>query len=54
MASFTDRLMGEVLENPEEQNRDVNLLLKGFLTSLIQMKEKERIQTALQPLEESK
>lgn len=35
MATFTDRLMGEVIENPEGQERDVELLLLNLLRSLI-------------------
>jgi hypothetical protein len=36
MATFTDRLMGEVIENPEGQERDVELLLVNLLRSLVE------------------
>jgi len=35
MATFTDRLMGEVIENPEGQERDVELLLNRLLHCLV-------------------
>jgi hypothetical protein len=36
MATFTDRLMGEVIDNPETQERDVELLLLNLLHCLLE------------------
>jgi hypothetical protein len=36
MATDTNMLMGEIIENPEGQERDVELLLANFLKALIE------------------
>ena len=36
MATDTNMLMGEIIENPEGQERDVELLLANFLKALLE------------------
>jgi hypothetical protein len=36
MATMTNRLMGEVIENPEGQERDVGFLLSSLLRTLLE------------------
>jgi hypothetical protein len=36
MGTLTDRLMGEVIDNPEHQPRDVEFLLTQLLRALVE------------------